>query len=372
MTFTSLLALAPLILPAQSALAPREDLAELLEPIRVQHGVPALGALVLSGGEVVALGAAGVRAQGEEEPATARDLWHLGSCTKAMTATLAGRLVEREVLGWDTTVGEVFGELVPELDHGWRAVTIEALLSHRGGAPGDLSEGDLWARLTRREGTPREQRRQLAEGVLARPPVHPPDGEFRYSNAGYAIAGAMLEELEDTPFEELMRRELFEPLGMQSAGFGPPGTAAALDQPRGHERRGEELIPVAPGPAADNPPAIGPAGTVHATLEDWARFVAAHVAGARGEDGVVTAETFARLHALPEGEEYTLGWLRPERGWAGGRVLHHGGSNTMWYCVVWAAPERDGAVLVTCNAGGGSAAQACDDVAAALVGRLGR
>ncbi len=58
-----------------------------------------------------------------------------------------------------------------------------------------------------------------------------------------------------------------------------------------------------------------------------------------------------------------------QRSWARGPVLTHAGSNRMWYCVVWMAPERGFAVLATCNQGGDVAAKACDEVAAALIRR---
>jgi hypothetical protein len=62
-----------------------------------------------------------------------------------------------------------------------------------------------------------------------------------------------------------------------------------------------------------------------------------------------------------------MGWIVGERDWAGGRVLTHAGSNTMWYAVVWIAPARDFAVLVAANRGFDAGAQACDEVASALI-----
>lgn len=49
-------------------------------------------------------------------------------------------------------------------------------------------------------------------------------------------------------------------------------------------------------------------------------------------------------------------------------VLTHAGSNGMWYCVAWVAPERGFAVLSAVNIGGDDAAQACDDAAGAMIG----
>ncbi len=344
-------------LAAQEVRVLDAQLAAILE----RHDVPALGAAVVLEGELVALGAAGVRARGAEAAVTADDLWHLGSCTKSMTATLIARLVERGTLRWELTLAEAFPDLAETMAEAYRPVSLAQLLSHTAGCPADLRFDGLWMKLWKREGTPRAQRRVLTEAVLAREPAVAP-GEFLYSNAGVAIAGVIAEEATDTAWEELLRTELFEPLGIEAAGFGAPGSADTLDQPRGHGALG----PMPPGPQADNPPAIGPAGTVHASLTAWAKYAALHASG--GE--LLRADSLARLHAPAPGTDYALGWVVTERPWAGGTALTHSGSNTMWYAVVWIAPARELAVLVTTNIGGNAAARACDEVAAALIGEL--
>ena len=60
-------------------------------------------------------------------------------------------------------------------------------------------------------------------------------------------------------------------------------------------------------------------------------------------------------------------WAKGNRPNDSGRVLTHAGSNTMWFCVVWIAPERDFAVLVACNQGGDTASKACDEAAGKLI-----
>jgi CubicO group peptidase (beta-lactamase class C family) len=163
----------------------------------------------------------------------------------------------------------------------------------------------------------------------------------------------------------LIQREVFDPLGMQSAGFGAPGTRADLDQPWGHADDGRRPVP--PGPRADNPPAIGPAATVHASLRDWARFVGVHLAGARGEGSYLAPETFRKLHTAPVGQDYALDWGLSRYNWAAGRVLSHRGSNTMWMALVRIAPERGFAVLATTNQAGPRGSEAVDDAARAMI-----
>ena len=340
------------------------DVGPLLMPIVNKHDLPGMAGAIIRGNRVVAMGSAGVRRRGGNEKITIDDRFHLGSCTKAMTATLCAMLVEDGKLSWDTTVADVFPELKEKMDPAWRTVTLRQLLTHRAGAPATLDAGGLWAKLWQQRADPVAARQMLLEGVVGNPPEAPPGTKFIYSNAGYAIAGHMAERVMGKPWEQLMRERLFGPLGMRGAGFGPPGTGKAVDQPRGHTPAGDS---VEPGPNADNPPAIGPAGTVHCTLSDWARFIALHMGGDEGNAKLLKAQTFKVLHTPPDGQEYAMGWVVVDRPWGGGRVLTHAGSNTMWYCVVWMAPKKDFAVLVACNQGGDAAAKACDEAAAALI-----
>jgi CubicO group peptidase (beta-lactamase class C family) len=328
-----------------------------------------MAAAVLQGNRIVATGAAGVREKGKEARVLPTDRFHLGSCTKAMTATLCGMLVEDGLLSWSRTLGEAFPDV--KMDPKWRRVTLEQLLVQRSGVPGDVPD-PLWERLLLRRGTAAEQRRTLVEGLLAGPPDHDPGTTFVYSNANYALAGAMAESAAKRPWEDLLRERLLKPLGMESAGFGAPGDPRTLDDPRGH---GEDGTPVEPGPGADNPPAIAPAGAVHASLPDWAKFASLHLDAARGRPRLLKRETFARLHEAPksDGDGYAMGWIVRERDGSMGRLLAHAGSNTMWYADLRIFPERDLVVLVAANQGGDVAERACEDASVALLGdHLGR
>jgi CubicO group peptidase (beta-lactamase class C family) len=206
---------------------------------------------------------------------------------------------------------------------------------------------------------PYEQRRTLAESVLRKPPLE--RSRFLYSNVGYALAGAIAERAAELDYEALLRRELFEPLGMASAGFGPPSAEGGAIA--GHTGRGEPLIPGETPLALDNPPAIAPAGRAHATLADWGKYASLHLSAARGAPRHLSAESYARLHARAGDDDarYALGWGVHERDWARGRVLAHAGSNTYWYATIWIAPERDRAFLAACNQGGAAAQKACDE-----------
>ncbi|MHC1762753.1 MAG: hypothetical protein AB9869_00395 [Verrucomicrobiia bacterium] len=89
--------------------------------------------------------------------------------------------------------------------------------------------------------------------------------------------------------------------------------------------------------------------------------------GRRQGGGLLKPESLAKLHTPPQGGDYALGWAVAERRWAGGKALSHAGSNTMWYLVMWLAPEKSFAVIVGTNVGGFEAARGCDEAAGAEI-----
>jgi CubicO group peptidase (beta-lactamase class C family) len=335
--------------PWPQAPAPRDGdprLTAVLADIQRVHHVPALAAAVVRGGKLVTAGVVGWRKLGDPTPATVADQWHLGSDTKAMTATVAARLVERGLLRWDTTVGEA----LPGVPAAWTAVTLDQLLAHRAGAPENIP----W-RL-------QPDRTAAVRAITATPPSAPPGAAYHYSNAGYVLAAAMLERRTGRTWEQLIAEELWGPLGIAGAGFGGMGTPGAVDQPWGHQPGG---VVLGNGPAADNPAVMGPAGTVHLPLADWARFIADQLHGARGEPALLAADSYRHLHQPWPGGDYARGWIVVQREWAKGPALTHAGSNTMHYAVVWMAPGIDLGIMVCCNQGDADAA--CDSAVAALL-----
>jgi CubicO group peptidase (beta-lactamase class C family) len=362
--------------PASAAdLGGARDVGDLLDPIRQKHKLPALAAAMVKDGKLVALGAVGVRRAGGTEPVTIHDRFHIGSCTKSMTAMLCAILIEEGKLQWDSTIGEVFADQEDKIRPEYRGVTLEQLLTHRSGLPEDRQpDRVLWPKIRALNGPMLAQRRALVELALSREPAAAPGSKHLYSNIGYTLAGAMCERVTNQSWEDLMRERLFKPLEMTTAGFGPPGTAEKVNAPWGHLFRGATWTPIPPGPKADNPLVIGPAGTVHCSLADWAKFAALHLQvknNAIAGKSLVTAETLRKLQTSLPGDDYAFGWAVRERGWAGGRALMHTGSNTMWYADIWVAPERGIAFLAATNAATDNAFPGCDAAISALIRMAG-
>ncbi len=339
-----------------------DNFESFLEPIRLHHDVPALAAILIHGERVAGIGAVGYRKSGEVTPVSRDDRWHLGSIGKSMTASMIARLVERGTLSWDLSVGEALGEAVPEMNSAYRAVTLEDLLAHRSGLVGAMTALKIWnGKLWRSTKAKADLRLAIASEALALPPEALPRSTFHYSNAGYVIAGAMAERAAGEPWDELMLHELFEPLGMNASGFGAPGSAGDLSQPWGHYEGRSRVVPVEPGLGGDSPPALGPAGTIHASLGDVGRYMSAHLLGARGRGWLLKPETFAQLHRPREGQDYALGWVVVASPLAGGLALTHAGSNLNWYSVAWIMPILNIALFVVTNQGGEAGFRAVDE-----------
>jgi len=345
------------------------SLDSLLEPVREKNHLPALAAAVAKNGRVIAAGAAGIRRFDATTPVTVEDKFHIGSITKSMTATLAAMFVEQDKIKWQSTLAEQFPELADVMKPAWKEVTLELLLGHRGGAPGEV-EKNLWAQCWQFKGPAPAHRMLLVKGTLTQEPEARPGARHIYSNSGYAIVGAMLERIAGQPWEKLITEKLFSPLGMKSAGFGAPATPGQTDQPWGHVPGSPSPKPVPPGPGADNPTAIGPAGTVHCSVADLARYGAFHAAGESGGSKLLPPASFKKLHAPLPGQDYALGWGVAERDWAGGAALSHTGSNTMFYANLWVAPRRNFAVAAMTNLAGTKVFAATDETVGKLIGEF--
>jgi CubicO group peptidase (beta-lactamase class C family) len=110
-----------------------EQLRRLLDSVRKEANLPALGAAVFTKDSILGLDVVGVRSTGNATPVAAGDLFHIGSDAKAMTAGLLGLLVDRGRLRWNSRLGEIFPELEATMRPEYRDLTVRELLTHRSG-----------------------------------------------------------------------------------------------------------------------------------------------------------------------------------------------------------------------------------------------
>lgn len=320
--------------------AAQHDISDSVETYRHTAKAPAMAVMVISAEEgIIAQGVSGVRVKGKSAPATLDDKWHLGSNTKAITALVFAEYVERGELRWDMTIPEALPALADDMDPVWTDISVADLFKHKAG----LGATNVFWRINRYDDTRSmvEQRLELTQRTLADPPPHAV-GAFKYSNRNYILAGAILEQHTGQSWEELVNvSRIGEAMGLDAIGFGPPQGA----QPQGHRKQWMWTRPAGQDwSKADNPEALGPAGTMHATLPGWANLASAMLS----PDIVITPETYETVTSVGAGETYALGWSVSERE-NYGRVIAHSGSNTMWLSQILILEDHGIAVLFATN-----------------------
>ena len=335
-----------------------DDFQDLIETrvaeLQDDTGLTAVAVAATIDGDLAGAAVSGDRRRNSDISVTVDDRWHMGSITKSMTATLLAVLEDDGLL----SANDALTVLLPDVEmaDGWSACTLDHLLTHTAGLAANFPNEfqDVWPETA--DELVAERRRFIAD-VLAEEPESPCGESFLYSNIGYTIAGHIAETIAGEPYEALIQNRVFAPLALMSAGFGPPRGEYPDQEPVGHAvlLLGPNLsvrLPVDPFETrADNSPLIAPAGTVHMTIGDLARYGATHLDGEYGSDPVLLSQSsWQQLHA-PFLDDYARGWIRDERDWAGGSLIWHNGSNTYWYALLMLLPARNMTLALVTNDG---------------------
>ncbi len=370
--FLSLLASACICSTCRAEDQTKEMAAKLAE-ICLKHDVPAMTVAIVNAGGLVQSQCFGIRKRGTADQVELSDRFPIGSNAKSMTATLAAVLVESGKIDWDTTIGDVWPnatdkDIHPQL----RKITLDQLLSHQSGLPanvGDIS-GQAWANFFEEKQSPTLERRRMLKLVLSPAPTQP-QGKFAYSNLGYAVVSAMLETRAQESYESLMKRHIFDPLEMRSAAFNSKSSAMQLKPPLlwGHQADGGK--PVDPRTVgAENPTIYAAAGTVHLSIEDYAKYAQWQLAG-KPAPVLRSQNAYDHLHEplvdKAADEKYGCGWIILNTGLS--PSLTHFGTNTNTYAAIWVIPESDFATVICTNSGEPKSLTACYEMISHLIGK---
>jgi CubicO group peptidase (beta-lactamase class C family) len=299
---------------------------------------------------------------GKDDPVELGDRFHIGSCTKTMTAMLIARLVDQGKLQWNTTLAEALPGVAMRPEY--RGVTIRQLLTFRGGIPAYtlFRPGEPAVETMKKlmGDDPADVRLQFAQAVLNEPPVSPPGTEAVYSNASFALLGAIIDRLAGRSWEMDLAEGLFRPLGMTASVVGQPRQRREDNQPAGHRKEGDGFRPATPlMEAAPGRHAMAPAGNVSCSILDFAGYAAARLAGLRGKGPLLSADAYAALARPDEGVKgFTggTGVLRPLG--AAGREFQANGSGGLFFAGFRILPEQDAAIVLAMNAGSPAAVEA--------------
>ncbi len=259
---------------------------------------------------------AGIARTDSATPVGAGTMFGIGSNTKAMTAYVAARLVDRGLIAWTSRVLDVMPELQATTLPAYANVTLEQLLDHKGGlrAYTEAADIDDFAAYLQTVTNPLPdtetgRRHFFVQHVLGQTP---PDGvvpgvTFSYSNAGYVVAAAMLEKVSGQSYEALFDAELTQPLGVAGT-WGPPELSGAT-QPHGYYGTPGNLT-VAAMSDADTQlwfDVINPAGGFATTPAAYAKWLQWHLLALQGRSTPLPAGYVQRIKAVAAGD-YAVGW----------------------------------------------------------------
>ncbi|HET9111651.1 MAG TPA: serine hydrolase domain-containing protein [Ktedonobacterales bacterium] len=325
------------------------SLAERVRASMERWHVPGAAVGVLSDGARRAQGF-GVVSLETGYPVRVDTLFQIGSITKLFTATLVMLLVEEGKLALDTPIVTYLPELkLADVDAQGR-ITLRMLLSHSGGFYGDFFD-DF--------GMGNDALRAYVAKLDTLEQQTPPGESWAYNNAGFCLAGAIIERVTGEPYEKMMRERIFTPLGMTRSFFFaheaiayPNAVGHTQKTPRGDEHEVARLYPL--------PRAVNAAGGIISTVDDLLTFAQFQLDGGVTRDGqrLLSEETTRamwqrQIKAANFAEAYGIGWETREI--AGVRLIGHGGSTNGFNARLTIIPERRFAIAILTNSGRGAA-----------------
>lgn len=195
----------------------KDQINPILSTIIDNNKIPGIVAAISSSKGLLFSSASGIRRFNNPDPMKTDDLVHLGSCTKAMTSTLLAILITEGELNWESTLIEALPELKDLIHPNYELATLRKLVTHRSGIPANAN--NWWDHSDERD--IKVRRLKILKDSLATEPSTKV-GDYLYSNLGYMVASCMAEKVTGKSWETLIQEKLFQPLGMNTASFGPP------------------------------------------------------------------------------------------------------------------------------------------------------
>ncbi|MGH7505118.1 MAG: serine hydrolase [Longimicrobiales bacterium] len=331
---------------AQETVAPAagyEQVARALERL-IEHevadkGLPAVSIALVDDQRIVWARGFGYAQPDDSVPATAETVHRVGSVSKLFTDIGIMQLVEAGEIDLDAPVTSYLPDFNLENPFG-KQVTLRQLMSHRSGLQREPPVGSYF--------DPTEP--SLAATIASlngRPLIYEPETRTKYSNAGIATVGYVLERLKGEPFAAYLKRTVLEPLGLDLSAFEP---TAAVEQ-----RLATSYMWTLDGRRFEAPTfqlGMAPAGSMYSTVLELGEFMSVLFAGGRGPGGqVLQRETLERMWTpqfAPEGARtgYGIGFAISELN--GRRRIGHGGAIYGFATDLAALPDdRLGAAVVS-------------------------
>ena len=183
--------------------------------------IPGISLALVDGQRVVWARGFGLASTADSSPATAETVYRVGSITKLFTALAVMQEVEQGRLELDLPVSRYLPEFTPA-NPARSAITLRQLLSHRSGLVREPPVGNYFAA---EPATLAATVQSLNRTALV---DRPESTTAKYSNAGVAVAGFVLETTLGAPYEQVITNRLLRPIGMTASAFEPPSSREHL------------------------------------------------------------------------------------------------------------------------------------------------
>lgn len=285
---------------------------------------PGVAVAVVKDGRVVLAKGYGQRDREKGLPVTTRTLFAIGSVTKSFTVATLGALVTQGKLKWDEPVRDVLPDFRLYDETAERHMTPRDLVTHRSGLPRHDSS---WynAEATRKE---------LYQRLRHLEPSKDFRTTFQYNNFMFMTAGYLAGELSGGTWEESVRKNIFEPLGMTGSNFSTIDSQKSADHAIPYELDDDDRVQKS---TFRELPEMGPAGSINSNIEDMTRYLLLQLNKGRHEGKQVIAEAdVAQMHApqmvlpspiiFPEIGHTTYGMGFFVTSYRGHKLVHHGGN----------------------------------------------
>lgn len=274
------------------------------DSVRQANQIPELNYAVVSANKVLELAALGHHAIHLKDTATLNDRFHLGSNTKAMTAFIAAKCVEKGWLKWSTHFFDLFPEWKSKANTAYKDISLQDLLTHRARIQPFQGEDDPI--IPNFEGSKQAKRAAFGQFVLSLDPV-PFDSinHYTYSNADYTLATLMLEKVSGKSWEELVVWVFNKKLHL-NVQFSWPENQTTKDT-WGHTFDANDQMIAVPSTTDYHLDYTEPAGDLNIKLNDYIKFIQLNLAGLGGKHNFLKAKTYQFIHKGTD--NYALGWF---------------------------------------------------------------
>ena len=333
----------------------------MFDQTMARYRLPGLAVGVIENGEVVYLRTAGELAAGGGQSVTADTLFKIASNSKAMTTAVLARLVDAGTLHWDDPVTRYLPAF--RMYDPWvtREMQVRDLLIHNSGLGEGAGDLMLWPEPNR------FTRAEILAGLQYLKPAHSFRSRYAYDNVLYIAAGEVAAAAAGVPYGQLLRRELFEPLGMSRCQVGEWRLDAVGNVAQPHMREGDHNVVIrADGPIVPLSPSAA-AGGIRCSLNDMLTWALAWLAPDPLKPWLSTARRdelwtpHMPLPISPRQREWDQGHFHAYGyGWRladvdGIRKVSHTGTLAGMYSVLTLLPENDAGFVVLINGDGDEA-----------------